>query len=109
MLNMSSSSPPPGWFRDSSQPSGWRYWTGEGWADENGHGSAARVRRETPATSPDSTLVVLGLLLGLFVPVVGVVLGFVLMAKDRFGEGLMVVAVSAVGFLAWFGLLGGLS
>lgn len=72
---MTQSSPPPpsqpaGWYDDPEAPGRRRYWDGEAWSDK------VAVKR------PTEGLYMAGLLTAFLVPLAGLVIGIILMAKD---------------------------
>lgn len=81
---------PAGWYQDANNPALQQYWDGQQWTD---------ARRPTPEPDKGSTaLVVVGYITAVFLPIVGFILGIVLLVRRQTGHGLAVFLISiAVG------------
>lgn len=82
-------STPAGWYPDPTQAQTQRYWDGDAWTSSR-----------APALPAQShTMVTLGWVFALLVPIVGLVLG--ILVADRHREGTWIIAVSIVSGLLW--------
>ena len=98
---MEASLPPPGWYQDP-QGLGQRYWDGSRWTERQVvPGQALPVEKDL-----QSGLKTAGFILAVVMPIFGFIIGIVLLAKERVGPGLAVMATSVLAFLVWFALLG---
>src|SRR5687768_8313028 len=79
------SASPPGWY--ASRHGGERYWNGTEWTDR------WRDSRPPPGRGSDG-LVAVGILLALFFPLLGLIVGIILLARNRVGAGVAVLAIS---------------
>lgn len=97
---------PAGWYDDAHNPNLQQYWDGERWTD-------AKRPKEGPTASSSATaggaekergsdaLVVVGYITALLLPIVGFVLGIVLLVRRQTVHGLIVFLLSiAVAFAA---------
>jgi hypothetical protein len=53
----------------------------------------------TPPRSQSNTLLIVGIIAGLLVPIIGLIIAIVLMATNRVAQGLWVLLASIVGWL----------
>lgn len=95
--------PDPGWYPDKNGAVRW--WDGTAWSNR------VRVPQPVPATKPtegtDSALVLFGWLTTFLMPLIGFILGIVVIAKnDLQGIGMMVLSV--VMFFVWSAVLVGM-
>lgn len=81
---------PAGWYPDTTGRPQQRYWDGSQWT--------THFAPPTPAPDPgrSSGLYALGLITAIFIPVIGFILGIVLVARRQDTAGLIVVVVSIV-------------
>jgi hypothetical protein len=87
--------PPAGWYSDPEQPQTQRYWNGEQWTDQR---APMAPKQEDKGAG---VLVVVSYLAALFIPIIGFILGIVLLVRRQTGHGLAVVLISvAVGIAA---------
>lgn len=86
-----------GWYPDPTMPGTQRYWDGDAWTEH--------VAPATPTSSePDSDsegLVVGGLLTALLIPIVGFVIGCVLLTR-RPGAGVACMVLAVIMGVVWF-------
>jgi len=93
--------PPAAWYADPENPQGMRYWDGTRWTEDR------TDYRATPATArKNDGLVAAGYIFSLLIPIVGVVLGAILLGrKDRNGPWILGLSIF---FIAAFVLIGAL-
>lgn len=100
--------PPPdsaaGWYRNPTGP-GQRYWDGSAWtenyADDKGQVLAVPPPPQVAASGGGDSLVPLGYILALLIPIVGAIIGIVLLTrKNDHGAGVLVLAVVATSVYA---------
>lgn len=88
--------PPAGWFPDPEQPGTQRYWDGSQWTEQRAPAG--------PTVEPDKgagALVVVGYITAFLLPIIGFILGLILLVRRQTGHGLAVFVISiAVGFAA---------
>ena len=93
--------PPAAWYADPENPQGMRYWDGTRWTEDRTDYRAAPA----PARKNDG-LVAAGYIFSLLIPIVGVVLGAILLGrKDRNGPWILGLSIF---FIAAFVLIGAL-
>ena len=93
-------SAPAGWYPDPEQR-GQRFWDGAAWTQQLAPDSVAHVPApELKARTGDW---VGGVLLSLLLPLIGLIVGVVYVAKggERRQVGVLCIALSCVAFLAW--------
>lgn len=84
--------PAPGWYRDPELTATQRYWDGSRWTAHRAPLAAQTKERGAGA------LVVVGYVTALLLPIIGFILGTVLLVRRQTGHGLAVVVISlAVG------------
>jgi hypothetical protein len=90
------SAPAPGWYPHPSMASTQRYWDGARWTDHIAPASSAPTTlRETADQQPGSGgLVMAGWPLAVFIPIVGFVIGLVLLTRHQVRAGAGIVALS---------------
>ncbi len=100
--------PAPGWFRNPEAP-GQRYWDGTKWTENyaDDQGQVLPVPPPPAAVTGEQKgdgLVPVGYILGVLFPIIGFVIGIVLLARrNNHGAGVMVVSV--VAFVVWASIL----
>lgn len=82
---------PAGWYPDPTRAQTQRYWDGSTWSDH--------VAPLAPQSSSTNTLVTLGWLGALFLPLVGFIIGIVV--TDRSKEGPWIIGVSVLSGIFW--------
>lgn len=86
--------PPPGWYPEPGVKGTQRYWDGERWTDN-------RAPLQSQEDSGSTVLVVVSYLAALLLPIVGFVLGLVLLVRRQTMHGVAVVVLAlAVGLAA---------
>jgi hypothetical protein len=94
--------PPAAWYADPENPEGMRYWDGGRWTEHRTDYLAA------PAPKPVSDgLVAAGYIFSFLIPVVGVVIGVIVMGRKN-SNGRWILALSLL-FMAAFVAVGGLT
>jgi hypothetical protein len=88
--------PPPlirrlGWYPDPLKESDLRWWNGNEWASHV---------RPFDMEGPDK-LTIWGIILGVFLPIVGMLIGVVLLTRNKVGPGLACLATSCLGAVVW--------
>jgi resuscitation-promoting factor RpfB len=87
---------PAGWYPDPEQPGTQRYWDGNAWTDQRAPAAPA-----PPEDKGAGALVVAGYVTAVLLPIVGFVLGIVLLVRRQTAHGLAVFGISiAVAFVA---------
>lgn len=87
---------PAGWHPDPEQPNTWRFWDGARWTDQRSPmqvGAPVAVRQQA-----SDGLVVGGYLTAFLLPLIGFIIGVILMARDRAAHGVAVVLLSMLAF-----------
>jgi hypothetical protein len=88
--------PPAGWYPDPDQAQTQRYWTGQQWTDQRAPMSPAPERDRGAGA-----LVVIGYITAFVIPIIGFILGIVLLVRRQTGHGIAVFLISiAVGVAA---------
>lgn len=94
------SGPPAGWYPHPSMAGTQRYWDGSRWTDHVAPGAPAAAVRP-----PDhSGLIVGGWITAIMIPIVGFVIGCVLLSKSS-GNGVAIMIVSVIAATLWWGYL----
>ena len=96
--------PSAGWYPDPSMAGTQRYWDGSRWSDHVAPMAASQPRRSTEAEDV-SGLVVAGVITSIIIPIIGFIIGIVLMAKNKPGPGLACLILSIVAFFGWAAVL----
>jgi hypothetical protein len=96
-----SGSPSPGWYPAPGNPKYQRYWDGEAWT---GKVAPASAKLGNPKESQDGGLVLAGILTALLIPIIGFIIGIILLAKSNM-RGLWIMLGSVGAFLFWFNQL----
>jgi hypothetical protein len=92
---------PAGWYADPDEPATRRYWDGEEWTDWTDQTYERDLNRNQG--SRNDTLVIVGWITAVLIPIVGLILGIVVAARgDK--RGTWVIIGSIVAFLAWFAI-----
>jgi hypothetical protein len=93
--------PPAGWYPDPDQAYTQRYWTGSEWTDQRAPLNEKLGRAHEQQDKGAGALVVVGYLTAFLLPIVGFILGIVLLVRRQTAHGLAVFLISiAVGVLA---------
>lgn len=92
--------PPPGWYPYPGMAHTQRYWNGYEWTDM---AAPAPVGRHAPELTEgvNDNLIVAGYIAAVVVPIVGFVIGFVVIAKGATWNGLAMLVVSVAAGFAW--------
>lgn len=103
--------PPPGWHRDPHGQPGQRYWDGGAWTDnfepDPPTGATLSPRDDDAATDRLRNIGIGFLLLELLIPYVGIVplvIGGVLLSRNRIDSGVILLVLSVLIFAARFAL-----
>lgn len=91
-----SDDPPAGWYPDPSQVDTQRYWTGTEWTEQR-----APLAQARKAGDQDLTF---GILLGIAIPIVGIIYGIFVLLKGN-GNGGWIIVVSLLAIPFWILLL----
>jgi hypothetical protein len=93
---------PAGWYPDPEQR-GQRYWDGSAWTQQLAPAAVAQAPAPAPELKARTGDWVGGVLLSLFLPIVGLIVGVVYLAKggEKRQVGIMCIALSCVAFFAW--------
>jgi hypothetical protein len=83
--------PPPNWYADPEMANTQRYWDGSQWTDHRAPGAPAGPK-------DNGGLITVGWIGALFFPIVGLVIGLVLLERGEKNQGGWIAAVSG----AWF-------
>lgn len=117
MTDTPTGSPRAGWYSHPSMADTKRYWDGTRWTDHIAPVTPVAPPPRDPsfdlgwsqrqATSePDhSGLIAAGYVTAILIPVIGFVIGIVLLAKSKTGNGIGVMIVSLVAFMFWLSAL----
>lgn len=98
---MAVSTTPAGWYPDNNMPATLRYWDGSAWTSH-----VAPMKQETPAPPVAGGMTVgNAVILALVVPVVGVVLGCVELARGRGSRGALLLLVSAAAAIVYMSVV----
>lgn len=93
--------PPPGWYPDPRLAGTQRYWDGMGWT---GHVAAARPP-VSMSEGPSGPLIGIGWTMTLFFPIVGLILGIVVVSKGS-NQGVGMIIGSIIVLSLWLTLNG---
>jgi hypothetical protein len=86
---------PAGWYRDPDQVNTQRYWTGSAWTDQ-------RAPMAPPRREPTG-LMIGGVITAIAIPVIGFVIGVVLITKhSQVAAGVGVLILSLISGSIWF-------
>jgi hypothetical protein len=94
--------PPAAWYADPENPQGMRYWDGARWTEDR-----TDYLAEPPKKPVSEGMVAAGYLTAFLLPIVGVVIGVVLMGRDN-RHGRWILAISVL-FMLTFIVIGNLS
>ena len=96
--------PPPGWYDDQRMVGPIRYWNGNSWTDHVApmH-QGLQLGRD--AAGDDSGLIAAGFILAILMPIIGFIIGIVLLAKSQAGPGVGCLVVSVIAFFVWTSVL----
>jgi hypothetical protein len=96
---------PAGWYADPDEPATRRYWDGEEWTDWTDQTYERNLNRDKD--SKNDTLVMIGWITAILIPIVGLILGIVVSTRgDK--RGTWVIVASIVVFLISLVILGAL-
>jgi Protein of unknown function (DUF2510) len=99
-------SAPAGWYPDPSGQARQRYWDGRQWTM---HCAPALPTGYPPPRGPTAqhsgSLSALGLAMAILMPLIGFVLGLVLLGRREDREGMVVVMISIAAFVLYVALL----
>lgn len=100
----STDGPPAGWYADPSMSGTQRYWDGSSWSDHVAplHTNEGKAISQS---SDETGLVTAGIITALIIPVIGFIIGIVLLAKSKPGPGIACLVLSIVAFFVWASLL----
>jgi hypothetical protein len=105
-------SAPAGWYPDPTMADTRRYWDGKAWTDHIAPGSAApapavaapTVAAPAEIDNNNSTLVMVGLATAVFLPLVGFIVGAVLLPR-RARDGVIIMIIAVVATVVWIARL----
>ena len=97
---MTVSGPPPGWYPHPTMAQTQRYWDGFQWTDHIAP-AAVPVPASAPASQVSDGLLAAGYITAILIPIIGFVVGIVVMAKGRSGHGIAMIIISIVAFVMW--------
>lgn len=103
-------SAPAGWYAHPSMSNTQCYWDGGGWTEHISPGlpqGGTHVAPGDAAYQAGQTLTLVGLVLAVVLPLAGVVVAFMLLAKREVKAGVVVLAVSVASGYFWFDRLQG--
>lgn len=89
--------PPAAWYDDPENPSGMRYWDGSEWTEHKTNYRVAPPKKKTAGEG----MVIAGYVLAVMLPVVGVVLGLMLINRQS-RHGRYVLGLSVLCFVGFF-------
>lgn len=93
--------PPAGWYPDPDGGASVRYWDGAHWTDHYAHPQpAARPVYGVRSRKQSSSLSTLGSILALVAPILGFLVGLVMLARDE-GDAVTVVVLSVISGAVW--------
>lgn len=100
----------PGWYPDNHQPHTVRYWDGRAWTQQTApampqHGYPAPAN-QWAAQAADANLVTAGQITGIFIPVIGFIIGIVLVLRGN-SKGAWIMAGSFGAAIVWYNILAG--
>jgi hypothetical protein len=94
--------PAAGWYPDPGGHPQQRYWDGQQWTE---HFAPAFVYKPPQSIERSGGLATLGLLMAVLMPLIGFVLGLVLLGRKQDRDGLVVVMVSIAVFVLWYAVV----
>lgn len=108
--------PPPGWYQHPGDPTVMRHWDGREWTGHTAPTGTVEAARPTTTGAPDeippllnprsgSHLVTVGVVSALLLPIVGIVIGIVLLFKERVGPGLGCILLGVLATFVTYALL----
>jgi hypothetical protein len=86
---------PAGWYLDPQRPETQRYWDGTHWTDHIAPRASA-----TPSGGPSDNLILAGWLTAFFVPIVGFVIGCVVVSR-RPDHGVLMMLAAVASTIFW--------
>lgn len=88
-------SPPAAWYQDPENPGGMRYWDGAAWTEHQ-----TDYLADPPKPPPSEGMVAAGYILAFLFPIIGVVIGVMLISRDS-RHGRWVLGLSVLFFLGF--------
>lgn len=97
---------PAGWYAHPSMADTQRYWDGQQWTDHIAPGSP-QTAPASPRTEAQAnhTLITVGLLSAFLLPILGFIVGVILLAKREAAAGVVVVLLAIGSAYLWLYLL----
>lgn len=99
------SGPPPGWYPHPEMAQTLRYWDGSGWTGQVAPAAIAPEVDARKQAASIATLASFGWAGAILLPIGGIVVAVMLMAKDRALEGVAMFTLSVVMIGVWATLL----
>jgi uncharacterized membrane protein YdbT with pleckstrin-like domain len=92
--------PGPGWYPDPNDPQTNRYWDGGKWTE-----SRAPITTPTTTEKRDTFEAVdgIGYALAVFLPLIGFIMGLVMLNKSK--HGVWIVLTSVIAFIVWMAIV----
>ena len=90
-----------GWYADPEMAGTQRYWDGEKWTDNVAPAAAPPARYEDTSDG----LVVAGYLTAVLFPIVGFIIGIILITRGRSGHGVAMMVIAVIAVFAWYEVL----
>lgn len=94
--------PTPGWYDDPNMTGTVRYWDGASWSEHvapRGQMGAPRTRSEEQSTN--GAVLVIGWLSSILLPIVGLVIGCVVLTRREQNQGIGMILLSIFAGLFW--------
>lgn len=98
--------PAAGWYAHPTMVDTQRYWDGDAWTDHiapgKPRGGAAPGHVGAQGEQNTTGLQVTGVLTAIFLPIIGFIIGIVLLAKNKTGPGLGCMVIAIIAFFFWY-------